>query len=303
MNERLLICLAVLAMATLVSSEIAAQTPMEQACMLCHRDKFEALGANPHSVLQSEAWQDRVGEGATCGACHGDVSQHVAAGGGLGNVFAFREETPLAQSERCLGCHSDMHPQSGSSSHAAAGLTCSACHSMHSPAAPGSGLLKAPAEAAIDLGSATAASAVCTDCHADTFTQFAFNERHRLHEGTLDCTSCHDPHAAEQRVLLGGFKQEQCVQCHADKGGPFVFEHAASRVEGCTACHASHGSPNRHMLTHQRVAELCYSCHAGVPQFHLGFNPAAPPRFDLDTQCANCHSTIHGSHFDPNFLK
>ena len=303
-SRRHLWCFAVLATAVLGGTHAIAQTPeaIEQVCTICHRDKFEALAVNPHSALETEAWQERLGEGATCGACHGDVSEHVAAGGGLGNVFAFRDEAPLAQSERCLGCHSDSHPQFDSSSHATAGMTCVDCHSNHSPA-PGSGLLKAHADAAMELGSATAASALCTDCHGDVFTQFAFNERHRVHEGTLECTSCHDPHASEQRALLGGFKQEQCVQCHADKGGPFVFEHAASRVEGCTACHASHGSPNRHMLTHQRVAELCYSCHAGVPQFHLGFNPAAPPRFDLDTQCTNCHSTIHGSHFDPNFLK
>jgi DmsE family decaheme c-type cytochrome len=141
------------------------------------------------------------------------------------------------------------------------------------------------------------------DCHAETVSDFAFNERHRLTEGILECTSCHDPHSRENRSLLGGFQHEQCATCHNDKGGPFIFEHAASRVEGCTACHSPHGSPNRHMLTHQSVAELCYTCHAEVPQFHSGFSPVGPPRFDLDTQCVNCHLTIHGSNLDPLFLR
>jgi len=57
------------------------------------------------------------------------------------------------------------------------------------------------------------------------------------------------------------------------------------------------------MLAHQRVAELCFGCHAAVPAFHAGTNPAAPPRFGLDTQCTNCHSAIHGSNFDPFFLR
>lgn len=289
-----------------VSAERAgAQTSavIEGACTACHRDKFESFGANPHVALQDEAWQERLGGELTCLACHGDVTEHVSAGGGLGNVFAFREEPTLAQSERCLGCHSDAHPQFASSAHGTAGMGCTDCHSMHSSDAPNAALLNAPSDSAMAFGTLRPASAVCVDCHQDAFTQFAFNERHRLHEGTLDCTSCHDPHEPEQRVLLGAFKQEACVQCHADKGGPFVFEHAASRVEGCTACHGSHGSPNRHMLTHQRVGELCYTCHALVPQFHLGFSPVAPPRFDLDTQCTNCHSTIHGSNFDPFFIK
>jgi DmsE family decaheme c-type cytochrome len=148
-----------------------------------------------------------------------------------------------------------------------------------------------------------ARSRVCFGCHGEQFAQLEYNEHHRLREGVLECTSCHDPHAPATRQLLGGFKQEQCVGCHTDKGGPFVFEHPASRTEGCTACHSPHGSPNRHLLAQPRVAELCLSCHASVPAFHGGANLAQPPRFGLDTQCTNCHSAIHGSHFDPFFLR
>ena len=46
---------------------------------------------------------------------------------------------------------------------------------------------------------------------------------------------CHNPHEPSERLRLGGFKQEECVACHADKGGPSVFEHPAQRVEGCVA--------------------------------------------------------------------
>jgi DmsE family decaheme c-type cytochrome len=146
-------------------------------------------------------------------------------------------------------------------------------------------------------------SRVCFSCHGEQFTELQYNEHHRVREGVLECTSCHDPHEPATRTLLGGFKQEKCAACHTDKGGPFVFEHPASRVEGCTACHSPHGSPNRHMLAHQRVAELCFTCHATVPSFHGGANPAVPPRFGLDTQCTNCHAAIHGSNFDPFFLR
>jgi DmsE family decaheme c-type cytochrome len=117
---------------------------------------------------------------------------------------------------------------------------------------------------------------VCLDCHQDSFAQFQFNERHRLEEGVVECTSCHNPHNPQVGMELGGFKQSVCSDCHADVEGPFVHEHAASRVEGCAACHEPHGSPNRHMLKIQEVGALCYSCHADAPQFHLGFSPTAP---------------------------
>ena len=102
---------------------------------------------------------------------------------------------------------------------------------------------------------------------------------------------------------LGGFDDQTCARCHADKTGPFIFEHAASRAEGCGACHEPHGSPNRYLLTHQQEGALCYSCHAMVPQFHTGFGPGGPPRFGLDTVCTNCHATVHGSNLDRNFLR
>jgi DmsE family decaheme c-type cytochrome len=143
-------------------------------------------------------------------------------------------------------------------------------------------------------------SAACAECHADVAHDFEFNERHRLQEGILTCTSCHDPHGPSDRMRLAAFKQEACIDCHTDKGGPFVYEHGSSRVDGCVACHTPHGSVNRHLLTFQATGELCYSCHAVVPAFHVA---GSPPRFGLDTNCTNCHSSIHGSNLDPFFLK
>lgn len=275
---------------------------VDSLCRNCHRDKFDALAGNPHAVLDEDDWRERTGRTPGCNNCHRDAAEHIGAGGGTGNVFAFDDEPPAAQTAVCMGCHADSHTQFDRSAHAQAGLTCSDCHSQHSAQSPAALLRELPDM--IELaGRIGPASRLCLDCHNDQLAAFELNERHRLAEGALECTSCHDPHASASRTLLGGFKQSQCAECHADKDGPFVYEHAASRVDGCTACHAPHGSPNRHMLAHQNVAEQCYSCHAAVPQFHFGFSPVAPPRFGLDTQCTNCHSAIHGSNFDVSFLK
>jgi len=286
---------------SVAAQEINPDT-LRTLCNGCHRDKFEALPANPHSALDSEAWRADSGAALPCLACHGDVTQHVRSGGGQGDVFAFREEPASDKVQRCLGCHNDTHPSFAQSSHARAGLVCMDCHSQHASEPGAHAILATPAMASPNrrLGLETQ---VCFGCHAEIFAQFSLNEHHRLDEGAIECVSCHDPHAAQSRQLLGGFKQELCADCHADKAGPFVFEHGVSRVEGCTACHIPHGSQNRHLLTHQNVAELCLSCHAEVPQFHLGFISVGPSRFGLETRCTNCHSAIHGSNFHEFFLR
>jgi DmsE family decaheme c-type cytochrome len=281
--------------------DAAAVAQTTRLCNACHLDHFESMNAGPHGTLEKDAWRERTGEPLGCLNCHAGVREHIEAGGGRVGVFAFRAESALEQATVCLGCHRDTHPKFDRSPHALAGMTCTTCHRQHGD--PGATVLLRDPQVPPDLEGLGARTRICFDCHGAQFGEFALNERHRMREGVLECVSCHDPHAPASRSLLGGFKQQACIECHVDKGGPFVFEHPASRVEGCTACHSPHGSPNRHLLANQRVAELCLSCHAAVPQFHTGFSPAGPSRFGLDTQCTNCHSAIHGSNFHPRFLR
>lgn len=293
----------------MVSTFVAADEGNSSAvaiadCAECHDTLAGAFSRNPHSVLDADGWELPDQAAFSCEACHGDVSVHLEEAGDDGTIFAFHPaDGARTRSERCLSCHAETHPRFSASSHARAGLACNDCHTVHGAGRLEPTPLLAPPGPIERLAGVDRASAACFSCHPQPFAQFEMNERHRLREGTLGCASCHDPHAPQSRRLLGGFKQEKCITCHTNIGGPFVFEHGASRVEGCTACHDPHGSPNRHLLKFQNVAELCFSCHAEVPQFHFGFNPAAPPRFNLSTQCTNCHSSIHGSNFDPHFLQ
>lgn len=288
----------------LCASPASAQDWTAEDCAACHAEVVETFDRGPHSALDEQRERLPEGVGFACSTCHqGDIDEHIESGGEI-KLLSFGDDT-LASAKRdvCMTCHGTDHPRFDMTSHARAGLDCSSCHSIHETGHTSWALLKsgpAPRDVRERLDEI---SATCAECHSDVLTQFEFNERHRLKEGILTCASCHDPHQPATRANLGGFKQEACVDCHTDKGGPFVFEHPASRVEGCVSCHTPHGSPNRHLLTFQNVAEMCFSCHAEVPAFHFGFNPNAPTRFGLDTQCTNCHSSIHGSNFDPAFLK
>ncbi|MEM8964551.1 MAG: cytochrome c3 family protein [Acidobacteriota bacterium] len=275
----------------LSASSTTSESTIE-ICGACHEEQYLRV-SSAHALLDDGGeWQDQWGFESSCVACHGDARAHIDSGGSIETMVGFTEDEPApVRWSACLTCHSDDHAGFPLSSHARAGFACATCHEVHAPR-PTANLLKParPMDARLGAGSAT-----CAECHGDVVTQFAFNERHRLQEGSISCVDCHNPHQASARTRLASFKQQACTTCHADVDGPFVFEHGASRVEGCVACHTPHGGPNRHMLKFQNVHDTCYSCHAVVPGFHLNFS--------RETNCSNCHSTIHGSNFDPAFLK
>jgi len=267
-----IVLLAVLLLYPFLTAKTAdfQETVESESCAECHDELAQAILSQPHAEN-------------VCTACHGDPTKHLEEGGGP-NIFAYgTKEMAHAKSDTCLVCHTGTMARYYASPHAKSSLDCTSCHTIHSGGTRPA-LLR------------TSALKNCSTCHQDTFAQFQLNERHRLQEGILDCTTCHDPHEPSTRQQLGGFKHETCLTCHTDKGGPFLHEHGASRIEGCTSCHEVHGSPNQHMLTHQSVADLCFSCHGVAPDWHSRFD-------SYSTNCTVCHVTIHGSNLSKIFLK
>jgi DmsE family decaheme c-type cytochrome len=117
----------------------------------------------------------------------------------------------------------------------------------------------------------------------------------------MKCTDCHNPHGNLNHFQLTKANWETCVKCHVEKRGPFVFEHAAVRVEGCVACHRPHGSVNNFLLKRREQRFVCLQCHAG---FH---NQAAVPHsrggYQTSGDCTRCHVAVHGSNFDEYLLR
>jgi DmsE family decaheme c-type cytochrome len=143
--------------------------------------------------------------------------------------------------------------------------------------------------------------------------------KHRVNEGSVDCTDCHNPHgsfaatwgmAARPRMVTQAVgNEEPCLKCHTDKRGPFVYEHAPVRVEGCETCHNAHGSTNPRLLKRPVVFTVCLECHTGAGQFGRQSNGItvqtvshnmADPKYQ---NCTSCHVRIHGSNADPAFFR
>jgi DmsE family decaheme c-type cytochrome len=136
--------------------------------------------------------------------------------------------------------------------------------------------------------------------------QFNLPFHHKVLEGAMKCSDCHNPHGGfelkQTRLATGA--DATCIKCHVDKQGPFVYEHAPVKTEGCVACHTPHGSSNPRLLITSRVAQLCLTCHSVA--HGVGAEEPAGPQHNQNAQyanCTNCHIKIHGSRTSPVFFR
>jgi len=293
-------------------------------CRRCHKSELIEFGKTAHASLPEH--KDSV---VGCEMCHGAGKAHAdaqeaahgddaktAAANKL--IFAFHG-TPKANSARCIVCHQSSKQQSqfDHSSHSLNGVACLDCHSIHLVEASDSPKAQAIQSAQAKFFSVPSLPEenrwlnssllkksqpeLCYQCHGDVRAAFALPTHHRVPEGAMKCTDCHSPHGTSNLHELQQASSEACTACHAEKRGPFVFEHAASRVEGCTACHTPHGSSNKMLMARREERMLCLQCHVGKPTA-VSVMPHNLQSFQARGTCTRCHSTIHGSNFDANFL-
>lgn len=276
------------------------------ACKTCHPDVWSTFYKNPHFRSIASGKEEPANTG--CEGCHGPAAAHVKAHGGKATIISFPELTPKQTISACLRCHADNLNRSNihSSPHTLNGVACTSCHSVHKSATPKYLLAKAQ-------------PALCYGCHTNVRADFSMPFKHRVNEGFMNCTDCHNPHGAfaptwrmasrPSLVRQSPVNEEACLKCHTDKRGPFAFEHPPVRVEGCEMCHSPHGSTNSRLLRRPVVFTLCLECHngagtfgrtlSGVPSLSRAHN-MSDPKFQ---NCTNCHVRIHGSNSDPLFLR
>jgi DmsE family decaheme c-type cytochrome len=262
-----------------------------ETCETCHEQIYKGWEKTPHwkTTLDTKGGPSHQG----CEGCHGPGSAHVEGGGDTTKIFVFKNHSSKEISERCLTCHASgtEHMQAINSLHARGDISCISCHSPHHAQEAQFLLVKSQ-------------PTLCYSCHLQQKPQFAMPFHHRVNEGLVQCTDCHNPHGtvAAKQVRTSAAQDIVCFTCHADKRGPFVFEHEPMKVEGCESCHTPHGSPNAHLLKMSNVNLLCLSCHTtsfanapGAPSFH---NQAAQYQ-----ACTLCHTQVHGSNVDHTLFK
>lgn len=263
-----------------------------ETCKTCHEDIYKGFEATPHFVTTLDTKKGPEWQG--CEACHGPGKEHVDGGGDKTKIFTFRNASAKEISARCLDCHTygEEHSNFARSAHLQNNVGCTDCHSPHH-ARESQKLLKEKQPQ------------LCYGCHLETKPEFTRAFHHRVNEGLVKCTDCHNQHGGflTRQLRATASQDVVCFKCHSDKAGPFVFEHPAVKIEGCVACHTPHGSSYPRLLKRSQVNLLCLECHA------FTVDPGAPatPTFHNQAQkyqaCTMCHTQIHGSNFDRFFFK
>ena len=256
-------------------------------CATCHEEVAKGFSDNPHVKMAEMHGKN----GVTCENCHGPGKAH-ADSADPSKIINPAKSTAKEVDATCLTCHRGQHQNFQKSGHGEANVSCIGCHDIHA-GQDREKLLK------------VAHPALCYQCHTDIKPQFSMPFHHRVDEGLVSCSDCHDPHGTFRRKGLKASAQQDavCTKCHSETAGPFVYEHAVVKTEGCTACHFPHGSPNPRLLNRANVNTICLECHSPS----MNFTAAEPqgPSHNQATQyqaCTICHNEVHGSNVSPVFF-
>ena len=232
--------------------------------------------------------------GLQCESCHGPGAEHakkVPPGEKQAPIVSFGAQSsviPERQNRVCLDCHQGNARMAwNASAHEGGNLACASCHKVH-----------APRDAV--LAKATQPD-VCYACHQKQRADFYKPSSHPVRFGQMACSECHNPHGSNAAALLTKQTVNQaCTTCHAEKRGPFLWEHAPV-TEDCTTCHVPHGSVHPALLV-KSAPLLCQQCHAPAGHPAIARTGAALPGgsagasgFLLAGSCGNCHAQVHGS--------
>ena len=299
--------IAVLAGLLAFAGRAEAAPPGPEVCKGCHEAQFNSIAVTPHGKAKHPM---SPAANAGCATCHGDGTKHVEAGGGKGVggiINPGAKSMPAAEKDRvCLACHDSSRHLAfwDSGKHRKNDVSCSNCHSTHGGK---DALLKItnPQIAPFVTTVRTPQQEVCFACHKDIRALVMRPSHHPIVEGKVKCTSCHNPHGALSPAMVNAESiKELCTTCHADKRGPFLFEHAPVE-ESCLNCHNPHGSRSVKLLT-EKVPNLCQDCHDASSHpgtmydadanFKAPSGPTSGPntRF-IARSCLNCHNEVHGS--------
>jgi DmsE family decaheme c-type cytochrome len=275
--------------ATAPTSRKRAAAPVDahvvgsQACATCHG----ALIAEFSKTLMGKIGGAQRGK-FECENCHGPGSAHVKAGGGrgVGGILSFGADDPRSATEKngiCLACHQKGERNYWAGSvHQTRDVACVNCHTVMKNVGRKHNL-KTVVEAE-----------TCYQCHKIQRAQMQYSSHMPIREGKVTCSNCHNPHGSvTDKLIREASVNDNCYKCHAEKRGPFTWEHAPVR-ESCLNCHQPHGSNYENLLIVARP-RLCNECHTVVHSPTTGGFGAPITAYVLGRGCGNCHSNIHGT--------
>src|SRR5262245_37230196 len=250
-------------------------------CKTCHEQVFST------SFMHSK----HAGVEQSCASCHAGAADHAKA-----RMEGNEDKPPSIKAlkapdvnKTCLTCHSTGHQANWMGSlHDRRNVSCVSCHSVHDFKS-----LRANLKTSNEADT-------CYTCHQAIRAKSLRTSHHPVREGKIGCASCHNPHdSTTPKMVSANWVNDKCLECHTEKRGPFLWEHAPVR-ENCLNCHDPHGS-NHDKLLVAKQPFLCQRCHLNTRHpgtLYDGVNALTGTSVSnraVEHACKNCHQNVHGS--------
>jgi len=286
----------------ITASSFAADSPAtasklperDKVCTACHDASWPTPVLSIYQTTMGVQGDPRT---PGCRTCHGESQGHLKSQATKPDVVfkkgPYEVDDDKVRAGQCLSCHKGgARTYWDGAQHQNNQVACNDCHKVH-----------AATDKVRDKKTQTE---VCFNCHKDQRTESRKISHHPIGEGKVACSNCHNPHGSPgPKQLKKATVNETCFTCHAEKRGPFLWEHQPV-AENCTNCHTPHGS-NISPLLKSRSPFLCQECHdgphnsktpygRGTAGFQAGLSTSVPPTENAAGRgCMNCHSMVHGS--------
>jgi predicted CXXCH cytochrome family protein len=302
---------------TQTTQSVVRQTALGDKCVSCHRPYVNSFALEVHGKTAKFLSDSRSTQ---CEACHGTGEKHIQnrekriAADDIDNPTELKTpEDRRRANAACLQCHSGDrgHFNWQGGQHDRSDMSCMSCHNVHHTkfaqwalASRDRDKVDGPSFDPMALKfpekmlATFTVEETCLRCHTEQrkalFQRSTHLFRTELRNTKVGCTSCHNPHGGEGgKMLVDHTVNNVCYTCHAEKRGPFLWEHPPVR-EDCMNCHSPHGSNNNKLLT-ARVHMVCQQCHIHMLPRHSTTAGKPLDIWSINRGCANCHAQIHGS--------
>lgn len=229
------------------------------------------------------------------------VSVFILGLGAASSVFAADAFTVPERDKVCVSCHDaswdkpilSMYQTKHGNKADARTPGCQTCHGASAEH------LKSPSNSP-DVtftkntkSSAEARTNVCLGCHQkDAKRMFWMGSQHQARD--ITCSSCHQVHAAQDKVRDKRAQPEVCFTCHKEQRALSNKPSHHPIPEGkmaCSDCHNPHGSAGPSNLVKDSVNATCYTCHTEKR------GPFLHSHQPVGDNCTNCHNP-HGTTAD-----
>ena len=219
-------------------------------CVTCHDPEGQSITHSQHGQAKNPR-----SPAATlgCESCHGPGQAHVDDDA-KGHIKKFKELKPAEVSETCPTCHNrGTHAGWEASTHAARNLSCTTCHSVHTPKSAQS-QLKKPTE-----------TQVCATCHRLQVTKTERAVAHMpVREGKMSCSLVPQPARVDQQ-------RQESEDGQLGRRAVHELSYGDARTDALRA--RARARELRHV---PRPARILERSHAGRP--HADALPALPHR-------------------------